>query len=56
MRCDDGEEDAAEIEVRREGLRELEDDLRVLLLLRELVHHAAEPELTADARDELHGA
>ena len=29
---DDREEDAAEVEVRRERLRELEDDLRVLLL------------------------
>ena len=51
---DDGEEDAAEVEVRRERLRELEDDLRVLLLLararRSTPRRRSWP---ADARDEL---
>ena len=50
---DDREEDAAEVEVRRERLRELEHEARVLLLLRERVDDAAEAELAADARDEL---
>src|SRR5690348_5144968 len=48
----DREEDAAEVEVRREGLRQLEDDLRILLFLTELLHRRAEAELPADARHE----
>ena len=52
---DDREEDAAEIEVRRQRLRELEDEPRVLLLLRERLDEAANAELPADARDELDG-
>src|SRR5207302_580459 len=51
----DREEDPTDVEVRRERLRELEDDLGVLLLARELLHRGAEAELTAYARDELDG-
>ena len=49
----DREEDVAEVEGRRERLRELEDDLRVVLLARERLDDAAHAELAADARDEL---
>ncbi len=51
----DGEEDPAEVEVRRERLRQLEDDLRVLLLARERLHRLAEAELSPHAGDELDG-
>ncbi len=50
---DDREENAAKIEVRRERLRHLEDDVGVALLALELLHRRAEAELPADARDEL---
>ena len=51
----DGEEDAAEVEVRRQGLRELEHEPRVLLLLRQRLDEAAQAKLPAYARDELDG-
>ncbi len=44
----------AEVEVRRERLRQLEDEPSVLLLLREGFDEAADAQLPADARDELH--
>ena len=50
---DDGEEDVAKIEVRRERLGQLEDDLGVPLFARELLHVLADPQLAADARHEL---
>jgi hypothetical protein len=53
---DDGEEDVAEVEARRERLGELEDDLRVALAPLECVHVLAYAKLSADARDDLRGA
>ena len=50
---DDREEDAAKIEVRRERLRELEDDARVLLLAGERIHRGTQAELASHASDEL---
>ena len=52
----DREEDAAEVEVRRESLRQLQNDLRVLFFTFELLHRAAQAKLAAEARDELDGA
>jgi hypothetical protein len=52
----DGEEDVAEVEARRESLRELEDDLRVALAPLEGVHVLAYAKLSADAGDDLRGA
>ena len=51
---DDSEEDAAKVEVRREGLGELEDEAGILFLLGEGVDDDAEAELPANARHELH--
>ncbi len=50
---DDGEEDAAKIEVRRERLRELEDQPCVLFLLGERLDDAMETELAAHAGHQL---
>ena len=49
------EENPSEIQVRRERLRQLEDNGRVLLLLRQLVHDAAQTKLATEARHELDG-
>ncbi len=53
--ANDGEKDVAKVEARREGLRQLEHDLRVALPALERVEVLADPKLPADACDDFGG-